>query len=196
MISQKEYLNQLLTIPDELDLELARRDFLEFRIYMNPKLKVGWWVKETSIELQQFYEEWKAGNKPVLILEAPPQHGKSVLVIDFLAWVAGKHPEDKTIFSSFSKRLGVRANLKLQRYYLSTRYRAVFPALKISGTVNDDDSVNGGYARNTELIEYCGGEGYFRNTTVGGAITGESLDLSVIDDPLKGREAANSLTIR
>ena len=37
---------------------------------------------------------------------------------------------------------------------------------------------------------------YFRNTTVGGSITGEGLDLGVIDDPIKGRKEANSLTVR
>ena len=34
--------------------------------------------------------------------------------------------------------------------------------------------------------------GYFRNTTVLGSITGEALDLAVIDDPIKGRAEASS----
>ncbi|MEN2036143.1 terminase family protein, partial [Staphylococcus capitis] len=46
------------------------------------------------------------------------------------------------------------------------------------------------------MIEYVGKGGYFRNTTVRGSITGESLDLGVIDDPIKGRTEANSSTIR
>ena len=46
------------------------------------------------------------------------------------------------------------------------------------------------------MIEFIAGDGNFRNTTVGGSITGETLDLSIIDDPIKGREAANSITIR
>ena len=52
------------------------------------------------------------------------------------------------------------------------------------------------YLRNREILEYCEKGGYFRNTTVQGSITGESLDLGVIDDPIKGREEANSETVR
>ena len=48
------------------------------------------------------------------------------------------------------------------------------------------------YLRNHEVLEFVGHEGYFRNTTVLGAITGEALDLGVIDDPIKGRAEASS----
>jgi predicted phage terminase large subunit-like protein len=50
--------------------------------------------------------------------------------------------------------------------------------------------------RNREILEFVGREGYFRNTTVRGSITGEGLDLGILDDPIKGREEANSQTIR
>ena len=46
------------------------------------------------------------------------------------------------------------------------------------------------------MIEFTNGEGSFRNTTVEGSITGESLDLGIIDDPIKGRKDANSLIKR
>jgi len=48
------------------------------------------------------------------------------------------------------------------------------------------------YLRNHEALEFVGHDGYFRNTTVLGSITGEALDLAVIDDPIKGRAEANS----
>jgi len=38
--------------------------------------------------------------------------------------------------------------------------------------------------------------GSFRNTTVNGQITGFSLDLGIIDDPMKGRAEATSLANR
>ena len=50
--------------------------------------------------------------------------------------------------------------------------------------------------RNHEVLEFVGHEGYFRNTTVLGSITGEALDLSVIDDPIKGRAEAQSEVTR
>jgi predicted phage terminase large subunit-like protein len=46
------------------------------------------------------------------------------------------------------------------------------------------------------MIEFCESGGSFRNTTVRGSITGETLDIGIIDDAIKGREEANSQTVR
>jgi predicted phage terminase large subunit-like protein len=170
--------------------EKARRNFWTFRTRVNKKLKVGWWQLEIAAELQQFLKDMVEGKKPILIIQAPPQHGKSVQIIDFLAWAAGRHPHLKQIFASFSKRLGVRANLRLQRIMSSPAYIEIFPDFKLP-TRKDK-----GYTLNMDLIEFLGQEGSFRNTTAGGSVTGESLDLGIIDDPIKGREAASSETIR
>lgn len=175
-------------------LRLARRDFWEYRKLINPKLKIGWWQKEIAENLQQFLVDLLAGLRPVLIIQAPPQHGKSVQIIEFISWVAGKYPDFRTIYTSFSERLGIRANLKLQRIYDSAIYKEIFPETKINSS--NVVTVSGQFLRNREILEYVNKEGFFRNTTVRGSITGESLDIGVIDDPIKGREEANSEKIR
>jgi predicted phage terminase large subunit-like protein len=172
---------------------LSRDDFLQYRRLINPRLKINWFVEELAQELQQFYDDLVAGLKPMLIIEAPPQHGKSEAITDFISWVAGKHPNFKTIFASFSERLGIRANLKLQRIYSRKVYSDIFPRTTIN---SKHVTTTTSHQRNREMLEYVDQEGYFRNTTVQGSITGESLDLGVIDDPIKGREAANSETTR
>ena len=170
----------------------ARKDFLAFRKLINPKNKWGWWQEEIAAELQTFFDAIVCGERPKLVIQAPPQHGKSVQIIDFIAWLAGKNPDLRTIYTSFSERLGVRANLRLQRLYDSPIYQEIFPQTKIGskGSLGTDA------IRNREILEYCDREGFFRNTTVEGSITGEGLDLGVIDDPLKGRKEANSITKR
>jgi predicted phage terminase large subunit-like protein len=45
-------------------------------------------------------------------------------------------------------------------------------------------------------LEYVDHRGSFRNTTVEGQITGKSLDLGVVDDPIKGRAEASSKAVR
>ena len=45
-------------------------------------------------------------------------------------------------------------------------------------------------------MEFVGAKGSFRNTTVGGQINGQGLDLGVIDDPIKGRAEAQSKVTR
>lgn len=174
-------------------VEQARESFWAYRQYMNPKMKKGWFQRSVARALQQFYEDLKAGLRPKLVIEAPPQHGKSHQVIDFISWLAGHLPDFKTIFTSYSDRLGVRANLRLQRIYSSEKYKKVFPGTRIDSTKRSDAFKS---LKTQEILEYVGHDGYFRNTTVGGGITGESLDLGVIDDPIKGRAEAGSETIR
>jgi predicted phage terminase large subunit-like protein len=105
----------------------------------------------------------------------------------------GHKPETKTIFASFSDILGVRANRDLQRIMDNSVYKGVFPRAEI-GESNVVTQA-GKLLRNQNRIETSAG-GSFRNTTVAGSITGESLDLGIIDDPIKGRAEANSVTTR
>lgn len=175
----------------EQQIRKARNSFWEYRTLINPKLKKGWWQQEIADELEQFYIDLISGERPKLVIQAPPQHGKSVQIIDFISWLAGKLPEYKTIYTSFSERLGTRANLRLQRIFDSDIYSRIFPDTKLS-----PKGAKLGALRNMDMLEYVGHDGSFRNTTVRGSITGETLDLGIIDDPIRGRADANSETVR
>ena len=173
---------------------LARRDFNYFRAFLAKNdLAPSAWQSAACAELQQFADDLGAGRRPKLVIEAPPQHGKSRLIIEFIAWLCGRNPDLKVIYTSFSERLGERANLHLQRIFTSERFKQIFPSCKIS---ENGGRLDFNATRNRGLIEFCGREGYFRNTTVRGAITGETLDLGVIDDPIKSREEAGSQAVR
>ena len=181
---------------DQIEAELnlyrpARDSFFEYRKIIRPAMKQGWFIQEVTGQLQEFYEDLVGGLRPKLCIEAPPQHGKSWVVVDFVTWLAGKNPDCKTIYTSFSDRLGERANLQIQRIMESDVYKSIFPETIISSGSSGTWST-----RNRSLIEFMGKNGYFRNTTVRGQITGESLDLGIIDDPIKGREDARSALVR
>lgn len=170
----------------------ARESFRAYRRLISPTLKDGWFRREVEEAVERWWNRYKAGERPVLLLTTPPQHGKSILIIDFISWIAGQDPSLRTIFGSYSDRLGVRANLRLQRIFDSERFREIFPETRIGG---GGESV-AGHQRNREIIEYIDKGGFFRNVTAGGSITGDSLDVGIIDDPVKGREEANSETMR
>ena len=163
---------------------------------MNPRLTLRkmWFPRSLAQKLRTFWNDFKAGKRPVMLLMTPPQHGKSLSVIDFIGWAVGHDPELRVVYSSFSDRLGIRANLRLQRALDSLAYRRIFPLTRL----NDKHIVTIAerHLRNHEVLEFGGHEGYFRNTTVLGSITGEALDLSVIDDPIKGRAEASSEVTR
>lgn len=164
----------------------ARNDFATFRRIIRPNMLWGWWTEEVARELMQFYRDLVDGRRPKLALMAPPQHGKTWTVGDFIAWIAGKHPELKTIFASYSDDLGMAVNNSLQRTIKLPVYADIFK------TRIDQP----GWQCNNNLIEYEGHPGSFRNTTVSGPINGFGLDLGVIDDPVKGRAEANSKITR
>ena len=171
----------------------ARRSLWAYRQYMDPAMVRGWWVAHISQELQDFFERMKAGKRPKLLIEAPPQHGKSRGLHDAISWFSGQDPDLKTIYGSFSDDLGTTANSVLQRAMDSDKYRRVFPGTRIPSLTGSGDE---GYARNSSLIEFVGRRGSFYNTTVRGAVTGKTLGLGIVDDPIKGRIEAQSKTVR
>ena len=178
-----------LELIDAAKARVAEVDFWKYRQFMNPGMLKGWWQEEVATELQKFVMRFKAGQAPKLLLQAPRQHGKSLQVFDTIAWLVGQMPDINVIFTSYSERLGVRANLRMQRILDSARYKEVFQDTCLSDG-------RGTYLRNHNILEFVGKDGSFRNTTVGGRVTGESLDLGIVDDPIKGREEAESELIR
>lgn len=133
-----------------------------------------------------------AGLRPKLAICAPPQHGKSMSVVDFIAWMSGLNPGLKTMYASYSDMLGIRANTDLQRVYDGPKYQSIFDT-RIN-TANVVTTTR--HQRNASILQYLDTGGYFRNTTVMGPCTGEGLDLGVIDDPIKSRAEASSPAIR
>ena len=164
----------------------SRKNFYAYRRYMHPQNQVGWFQYDVCQNLQQWYKDYLDGKRPVLILNTPPQHGKSDMITDFICWAIGKNPNLKVIYASFSERLSIRANLRIQRTLVDNKYKRIFPGVSIP-KLGDKSST-----RSRELIEFLDTDGSFRNTTVKGSITGESLDIGIIDDPIKGRAQANS----
>ena len=120
----------------------AEHDFGVYRRIIRPNMQYGWFVAELAREAEQFYGDLIAGRRPTMALLTPPQHGKSEFAIDFASWVAGKNPDLKTIYASYSDELGMRANRALQRTLSSESFGKIFP-LRIGAQ---------GWAANANLI--------------------------------------------
>jgi hypothetical protein len=78
---------------------------------MNPGMKVNWFTCALAGELKRFYNDYINGKRPILLLNVPSQHGKSLNVIDLIACLIGHRPNTKVIYTSFSDRLSVRREL-------------------------------------------------------------------------------------
>jgi len=128
-------------------------------------------------------EAVERGEIPRLMLFEPPGHGKSSYASwAFPAWYLGRNPTHNVIAAShtgdFAKQWGrkVRNLLGVPEW--------PFPGVSVAG----DSGAAGEWATNR------GGE-YFA-AGVGSAVTGRRADLAVVDDPVKGREDADSETVR
>jgi hypothetical protein len=110
---------------------LAQDSFEAFRRTVRPGLLINPFVLRITRELQHFAEAFEAGARPKLALCTPSQHGKSIAAEDFAAWMAGRNPDWKTLYASYSEDLGMRMNLNLQRVFMSRRFREVYPSFGI-----------------------------------------------------------------
>ena len=180
-------------LQEQFWIQKSRKNFLAYRQYIRHGLFIkSWFTVELCRILQKFYVEYKNGLRPIYIINTPPQHGKSFALMDFISWVIGIDPTLRIIFGSYADRLGKRCNTALQRTFAVEKYSKIFPNLSYG---------LGDSKQNSELIEFFDKKdpsvfpGYFRNTTVNGAITGDSMDIGVIDDPVKGRKEARSQVI-
>jgi predicted phage terminase large subunit-like protein len=180
----------------EVERELARRRLHEFRRHVTVNadgvctLVDGWWQREAAEALERFFEDLLAGRRPKLILQTPPQHGKSHMIRDFVAWCLGRMPDLRVAYASYSDELGVSANIHIQRLLDGERYRGTFPDTRIH--TENVVTQAGKPRRNQKFLEIVGHRGSFRNTTIQGPLTGQPADLGVIDDPVKDRAEAES----
>jgi hypothetical protein len=113
---------------------LAKDSFEVFRKTIRPTMLWNPFVYRLTRELQRFADAMEAGKRPKMAISTPPQHGKSTAAEDFAAWIAGRNPDWKTIYASYSDELGVRCNLSLQRLFTSSRFRGVFPGFQVGQT--------------------------------------------------------------
>lgn len=173
----------------------ARRSLLSFIRYINPDYIVSDFARTVCAELEQFIADCLAGLRPVLVLEAPPQHGKSDMVSRYLpAFIFGHYPDLRLAGLSYAKDLASDMNRDVQRVMMSPAYAALFPksCLNQKRVV----TVEAEAKRNSETFEIIGSRGSYVGQGVGGPLTGKRVDIGIIDDPIKNSKEALSPTVK
>jgi predicted phage terminase large subunit-like protein len=173
----------------------ARRGLLDFILYINPEYIVSEFAQELCAALDQFFIDQQAGLRPVLVVQAPPQHGKSDIVSRYApAFLFGQAPDLSIGGLSYSKDLATDMNRDVQRIMLSPEYHRLFPGASLSAkrAVTVDVEAK----RNSDVFEIVGRKGRYVGQGVGGPLTGKRLDIGLIDDPIKNAQEALSETIK
>lgn len=172
--------------------ERARRRLLAFTQYTYPSYQASWHHALLAETLDRF----ASGLTPRLVCCIPPQHGKSELFSRRLpALLLGRDPDTRIIATAYGASLASDFNRDVQRILDDDAYRRLFPGTRLSGR-NVRHVAGPLPLRNSEVFEILGRRGFYRSAGVGGPITGQPMDVGLIDDPLKNREEADSPTIR
>lgn len=164
--------------------ELARRSFADYLAYSHgagfKKTKMSSFLAKS---VQSFVEE-KTGNAyDILVIETPPQHGKSMTITEtFPSWYLGKYPKNRVIVASYNEDFAekfCRRNKDKIKLFGANLFK-----IRV-GDIN----------RSTEF-ELDNGSGRMLSRGLMSGITGNPADLIVIDDPVKNMQEADSPTYR
>lgn len=126
-------------------------------------------------------ESVERGEIKRLMVFMPPGSAKSTYAsILFPAWYIGRHPDRSIIHASHTTELAERWGRRIRNMAGEPRYQRLFPDAALAS----DSQAAGRWATTV------GGEYYAAGA--GSAIVGFRADLGIIDDPIAGREQADS----
>lgn len=160
---------------------LARHDIIEFIPFFYKKLKLNWFHREVSSELNNFIPAIEEQRSPRLMLEAPPRHSKSLLTTRcFPAFVLGQHPEWDIIVVSGTQTIADGFGRAIRDILTSPLFKALFPRCRLR-----EDS------KAVDLMQTTEG-GTLKIVGVEGVIVGAGAHLLLIDDAISTPEQADS----
>lgn len=169
--------------------ERAKRGLLRFVQYLKADYMVGLHHISVCSKLDAFAR----GEIKRLMIFMPPQHGKSELSSRYFpAYALGLFPNRKVALASYSDELAGAFNASVQRIIDTDEYREIFPDTVLNGFRPAWGGVLQGFKRNNSIFEVVGKRGSFRTVGIGGPLTGQPVDIGIIDDPVKDRITAES----
>ena len=164
--------------------EMARRWYAEYLPFVHGKnWKTTRMSQYLASEVQAFLEADTGNAYDILVIQTPPQHGKSMTLTETLpSWVMGKFPEWRIILGSYNDESADRFSRRNKE-----KVRA-FGKILFNVEIGRID-------RATEF-ELDGHLGRLISRGIMSGVTGNPANLMIIDDPIKNRAEADSPTYR
>lgn len=174
-----------LELLKEIDLRRrARVNLHDYIRYTSPHFKISGFSEAVCRALDKFIRDVVAGSRPVLVLKAPPQHGKSEMVSRKLpAFLMSAFDEMRIGTASYSSDLANDMAQWVRRNLASSKHKRLFPNTKPKDKF--DRSTMG-------LFNSPYGVGSYIGVGIGTGLTGRPVDIGIIDDPTKDQKEALS----
>lgn len=164
-------------IPRRMHVEKAPKSLLNYARVIDP----GYQDPPHIRLLAETLEKVERGEIRRLIINMPPRHGKTRLASEiFPGWYLGKHPERFIISATYAQDLALDYGRKVRNQFLDDGFCEVFETVELAR--DSQSAIRFSTARG----------GVYFAVGVGGPITGRGAHLLIIDDPIKGREEADS----
>lgn len=159
----------------EFNRRMAKSNLIIFTKATMPSFDATWFHKKFYNALNDFAH----GRIKKLMVFCPPQHGKSEGSTRRLpAYLLGLNPDLKVAIACYNATKAEKFNREIQRILDEPSYKLIFPDTTLSNG-------NDGYARNNTELEIVGHKGGIRSVGVGGGLTGETVDILIMDDLYK-----------
>ena len=184
-------MSQAATYPDPAELEqllgayqakqTAGRDSL---ISFIERTKADYQVAPHHRLIASYLEQVERGEIDRLMIFTTPRHGKSEIVSRrFPAWYLGRNPNKQIIAASYNSDLAGDFGRDVRNLVADPIYHGIFGvSLRQDSKAADRWNTQNG--------------GAYIAAGVGSGITGRGAHVGVIDDPIKDRKEAESLTVR
>lgn len=183
--SQKQRVNELLS---QLKIAESKEHLLNFTNYTFKKFKAADFHKEYYNILQKF------ANQEIknLIISMPPQHGKSEGSSRRLpAYIAGSRPDMKIALVCYAATKAQKFGREIMSIMREREYKNTFPDVEYP-----ERGYTGTKANTNENRESINSDGSMKFVGVGGALTGDPVDVLILDDLYKDWQEANSPIIQ
>ena len=164
--------------------ELARRYYSEYLAYAYGDSWIRTRLSSFLARKIQFFIETDTGHAyDILIIECPPQHGKSMTVSESLpSWYLGRHPTENIILASYDSDFAERFCRKNKE--------------KIKSCGRNLFGIEIGAIDRAGEFELGNGKGRMISRGIMSGITGNPANLIIIDDPVKNQQEADSPAYR
>ena len=193
-MKEDDLIKQHKAIEENLDLiirEAARTRLLNFARFIQPDLV----LEPFHVVYYTVLDMFAHGEIRKLIIQQPPQHGKSEGSSRKLpAFMLGLNPDLKICIGSYAATIARDFNRDVQRIIDTPRYNELFPEtfLNNSNVVTMANT----YLRNSDVIEMVNHKGCLRVVGRGGSLTSKTVDVSILDDVYKDYAEGNSPIVR
>jgi len=182
---------ELIALLEEKDRRKAKTNLLDYTAYTMSTFEPAPFHKAYYHVLDLFIK----GDIKRLMITMPPQHGKSEGSTRRLpSKMLGIDPDRKIAVASYNATFARKFNRDIQRIIDDKEYYKLFPdtVLNESNVVTVSDS----YLRNSEEFEIVNHRGSLKAVGRGGSLTGNPLDVMIMDDVYKDYAEGNSPVIR